>query len=218
MQKLTLYFDYISPYAYLAWTQVHALAERHAIEVEAVPILFAALLDANGQKGPAEIPRKRAYLFRDVFRTAHRLGVPLAPPASHPFNPLLALRVSSAEMSAGERRALIDAIYLATWGRGIDVTNPATIAKIADGVGLDGAALVAWAGSPAGKERVKQRTTEALDRGAFGVPTMIVEGDLFWGFDSFGDIERKLRGEDPITPALIAPWTTITSTARRPGA
>ncbi len=60
LPALTFYFDYISPYAYLAWTQIHRLAERHRRDVDPVPVLLAALLDANGQKGPAEIVRKRA--------------------------------------------------------------------------------------------------------------------------------------------------------------
>jgi 2-hydroxychromene-2-carboxylate isomerase len=77
--------------------------------VDPSPVLFAALLDATGQKGPAEIPRKRAYTFKDVVRSAHRLGVAIAPPASHPFNPLLALRVASADLAEDQRRALVDA-------------------------------------------------------------------------------------------------------------
>ena len=101
---VTYYFDYISPYAYLAWTQVHRVAAPHGRAVESVPVLFAALLDANGQKGPAEIPRKRVYLFKDVIRSAHSLGEPIAPPASHPFNPLLALRVTAADLPAPDRR------------------------------------------------------------------------------------------------------------------
>jgi 2-hydroxychromene-2-carboxylate isomerase len=217
-RKLVFFFDYISPYAYIAWTQIHALAARHDVVVEPVPILFAALLDANGQKGPAEIETKRLYTFKEVFRTAHRLGVPLAPPASHPFNPLLALRVSSADLNPSDQRALIDALYLATWGKSLDVTDAATVAKIASSVGLDGRTLVAWTASPDAKERVKQRTAEALALGAFGVPSMLVEGELLWGFDSFDDVERRLRGEDPLTPAALEPWTKVAPSARRPGA
>src|ERR1700722_4526563 len=130
MKTITFYFDFISPYAYLAWTQVHALASRHDCEVVPKPILFAALLDANGQKGPAEIPNKRIYTFKDVVRSAARLGVPLAAPASHPFNPLLALRVASAELDARRRRALIDALFAATWVESVDVTDAKSVADV----------------------------------------------------------------------------------------
>ncbi|MBC7052108.1 2-hydroxychromene-2-carboxylate isomerase, partial [Salmonella enterica subsp. enterica serovar Enteritidis] len=77
------------------------------------------LLDAHGTKGPAEIPAKRIYTFRDAYRKAHRLGLPpLRPPPSHPFNPLLALRVASSELDPATKRRLIDALFQATWVAG----------------------------------------------------------------------------------------------------
>src|SRR5580700_6920676 len=142
MKSITFYFDFISPYAYLAWTQIHALAARHECEVVPKPILFAALLDANGQKGPAEIPNKRIYTFKDVVRSAARLGVPLAAPASHPFNPLLALRVASADVDRERHRTLIDALFAATWVRSVDVTDVKNVVDVVQRGGLDGQALV----------------------------------------------------------------------------
>ena len=141
MKTITFYFDFISPYAYLAWTQIHVLAARHECEVEPKPILFAALLDANGQKGPAEIPNKRVYTFKDTVRSAARLGVPLAAPASHPFNPLLALRVASAEVDAQRSRSLVDALFAATWVRSVDVTDAKNVEEVVQKAGLDGQRL-----------------------------------------------------------------------------
>src|SRR5262249_60031058 len=86
---IDFHFDFISPYAYLGWTQIHALAARHGRAVRPVPTLFAALLNHSGTLGPAEIPLKRVYIFKDALRTAQVFGVPLEPPPSHPFNPLL---------------------------------------------------------------------------------------------------------------------------------
>jgi 2-hydroxychromene-2-carboxylate isomerase/predicted enzyme related to lactoylglutathione lyase len=217
MKKLTFYFDFISPYAYLAWTQIHALAARHGCEVVPRPILFAVLLDANGQKGPAEIPRKRIYTFKDTVRSAHRLGVPLAAPASHPFNPLLALRVASEDSKPDAQRALIDALFTATWERSVDVTDAKNVAEIARGAGLDGARLVEWAGSPEAKDRVKRTTAEALEAGAFGVPTMVVEGELFWGLDSLPNLEQCLEGRDPLKGATYGAWAKVVPSASRPG-
>src|SRR5262245_66075664 len=115
MAELRFCFDYVSPYSYLAWTQIHALAAKHGRDVAPWPVLFAALLNAAGTKGPAEVPRKRIYVFKDCLRIAHRLGVPLAPPPAHPFNPLVALRVSSLAMDAAKKRALVDALFAAVW-------------------------------------------------------------------------------------------------------
>ncbi len=200
---IELQFDFISPYAYVAWKRVHALAERHARTVVATPVLFAAILDALGQKGPAEIPAKRVYTFKDAFRKAHRAGLPLVPPPSHPFNPLVGLRVAAALASepALQRRA-IDALYDATWGTGRGIQTPELVASALDGAGLDGAALVARTSDPAVKERLRRETERAIAGGAFGVPTLVVDGELFWGTDGLDFADAFLRGEDPLPKDL----------------
>lgn len=209
-------FDYISPYAYLAWTQVHDLAARHGREVEPVPVLFAALLDAWGQRGPAEIPPKRVYVFKDVLRHAYRLGVPLVPPPAHPFNPLLALRASSLPMAPDARRELINRLFRETWGGGRGVTDPAVIAEVASRVGLDGAEVVRRANDPDAKERLRAQTAQAVADGVFGVPTLVVDGELFWGFDSWPHVETRLRGEDPVDDARVRQWQDLPAAAVRP--
>ncbi len=212
---LRFYFDFISPYAYLGWTQVHALAARHGRDVEAVPILFAALLNHYGHKGPAEIAPKRAYMFKNVLRLAHRLGVNLQPPPAHPFNPLLALRVASLPMAAADRRRLIDALFAATWGGGGGVMQPEAVARAVQAAGLDAAALLQEATSPAAKDRVRQQTDEALGQGVFGVPSVAVDGEIFWGTDAFADVEDFLRGQDPARPELVQRWVNLPAAAQR---
>src|SRR5690349_24411474 len=83
------WFDFISPFGYLAWQRIHSLVDAHGRDVVYRPTLFAALLNHWGQLGPAEIPPKRVFVFKQVLRRAHVLGVPLVPPPRHPFNPLL---------------------------------------------------------------------------------------------------------------------------------
>jgi 2-hydroxychromene-2-carboxylate isomerase len=214
-EPIRFLFDYLSPYAYLAWTQVHALAERHGREVEPVPVLLAALLQAHGHKGPAEIPPKRVYTFKHIVRLASRLGVTVLPPPSHPFNPLLALRVSSLPMASETRRALVDRLYAATWTGGPGVEDASAVARIASEVGLDGDAAVAEAGADQVKRRLRAQTEAAIAAGAFGVPTLLVDGELFWGLESLPDVERYLRGEDPVDASDIARWLDLPATATR---
>src|SRR5687768_5736520 len=103
-EPIRVHFDFISPYAYIGWFSLRAIAARHGRAVEPVPTLLAPLLDAYGQRGPAEVPPKRAYLFKDASRKAHREGLgPLVPPPAHPFNPLLALRASSLPLEPDAR-------------------------------------------------------------------------------------------------------------------
>lgn len=211
---LRFFFDYLSPYAYLAWTQAPALAARHGRELTPVPILFAALLSHHGSRGPAQVPPRRLYVMKDAIRLAHGLRVPLAPPLAHPFNSLLALRVSSLPLEADARRRLIDGLYAAVWAGSRDVADPAEVARIAGEAGLDGPALVEQAGLPEAKERLKQQTAEALALGAFGIPTLVADGELFFGLDSLPHLERFLRGEDPIDPELLRRWEALPVGAR----
>ena len=155
--SIVFYFDYISPYAYLASTQLPALAARHAREIRAVPVLFAAMLDASGARGPAEIPMKREYMFRDVNRLAKMLGARIEPPATHPFNPLAALRMSHA---ANDWR-LVEALYRATWCEARRVDRPEVVIAVANEIGLDGEALFEQSQGAEIKARLRSATPYA---------------------------------------------------------
>jgi len=195
---IRLYFDYESPNAYLAWTQLPALAERHRCAIEPVPILYAGLLEAHGQLGPGEIPAKASWMMKNLARKAKLLDVELNPPAFLPFNPLLALRVSLLPSAVGERRALIDALFRAVWARALHVSDPSVVEQVANEVGLRGSELVARAQAAEVKAQLRAQTDDAVARGIFGVPSMLVGDELFWGYDDFPYLEMFLAGEDPL--------------------
>jgi 2-hydroxychromene-2-carboxylate isomerase len=207
MPSIRFYFDYESPNAYLAWTRLPTLAGRHGFTVEPVPILYAALLDAHGQLGPGEQPAKGRWMSKNFLRKAALLGVPLNPPAFLPFNPLLALRVSILPLEAERRRALIDALFQAVWVRGLHVSDVAVVEEVANELGLPGAALVAQAQTPEIKSQLRTRTDEAIAQGVFGVPSMMVGEELFWGYDDFPFLERFLAGRDPLDAGVWQRWS-----------
>lgn len=212
---MVFYFDFISPYAYLAWKRVHALGDAHGRTIEPAPVLFAAMLDAHGTRGPAEVPAKREYVFKDASRRAALAGLPLVPPPAHPFNPLLALRVASIELDPRVRRDVIDALFDATWGGGPGVTDPAVVAAIVSRAGADGEELLSAAQGEAVKRRLRERTDEAISRGAFGVPTLFVDGELFWGYESLDLAARRMDGADLIDDALLSRWRDLPAGAQR---
>jgi 2-hydroxychromene-2-carboxylate isomerase len=221
MDGLRYYLDFISPYAYLGWPQARTLAERRGVPLRPVPVLFAALLDSHGQKGPAEIEPKKLYTFKHVTRLARDLGVPLQPPPAHPFNPLLALRVASLPgLSDEQRLRVVDVLYELVWAKGEGVTDPVAVARALDGAGLPGAAMVAEASTPESKERVRKQTEDAIARGVFGVPSIEVEstGEIFWGQDSIPHVEKHLAGEDAMTREWLERWRDLPAGAIRPGA
>jgi 2-hydroxychromene-2-carboxylate isomerase len=213
---IRFFFDFVSPYAYLAWTQIGPLAARFERELEPVPVLFAALLNDNGQKGPAEIPRKKLYMMKDCLRSAARLGVPFGPPPSHPFNPLLALRVASLPMTTAARCALVDGLFKDVWGGGgRGVTAVGVVTEVAMAAGLSGLRAVEDAKSAESKERVKRQTDEALTLGMFGVPTAVVGAELFWGLDALPNLERFLDGKDTLDPEVFEHWASLPASATR---
>lgn len=204
---LRFYFDYISPNAYLAWTQLPAIAKRHGVTIEPVPVLFARLLEAHGRLGPAEIPVQMQWMWKNVLRKASQLGVPFHPPVFHPFNPLLALRASSLPLPAEDRVRLIDALFSAVWARGLHVSDARVVARVADEAGLSGAAIVTAAEDAEIKALLRTRTMEAIGRKVFGVPTMEVGDELFWGYDDFPYLDLYLAGKDPADPAEWERWS-----------
>ena len=215
-EPLAFYFDFISPYAYLAWHGVHRLAEKHGRSVTPVPILFASLLNAHGHKGPAEIEPKRLYTGKHVMRLGHDHGLRLVPPPVHPFNPLLPLRVACLAMPAADKRRLITAIYDAIWAEGGGVHDEPLLARALTAAGFDAAALIAEAKTDAVKLMLREQSDRALALGCFGVPTIVADGELFWGFDAFPHIDRFLAGKDPIDPVQLEKWKkAVVSGAKR---
>ncbi|MFI5296701.1 MAG: 2-hydroxychromene-2-carboxylate isomerase [Polyangiales bacterium] len=212
--EIRFLFDLVSPYAYLASTQVRALGARHGREVVAVPVLFAALVDASGAQGPAEIPAKREYMYRDVNRLAAALDVPINPPATHPFNPLAALRASHAVDDMAVRWRLVDALFRAAWVDERRIDQPDDVACVATAVGLDGNELATRAAATEAKRALRAATDAAIADGVFGVPTMIVDGELFWGVDSLHLLDRFLSGET-IDADRLARWRAIAPSAER---
>ena len=101
--SIKFYFDYISHNAYIAWTQIDDLAKKYSRQIEPIPVLFAGLLNAHNQLGPAEVKAKRNWMLGNTLRKAAVLNIPLNPPASHPYNPLLSLRASLIEVENGKR-------------------------------------------------------------------------------------------------------------------
>jgi 2-hydroxychromene-2-carboxylate isomerase len=214
---IRVFIDYISPYAYIAWHQLKPLAARHGRALEPAPVLLAAMLNAHGNLGPAEVPAKRAYVFKDAYRKAHMAGLPpLTPPPAHPFNPLTALRITHAVEDRAAQARLIDAIFAAVW-TGVGIEAPGALEAAIEAAGLDAAALLARAADAEVKDRLRRATDEAIAAGAFGVPTFCDDlGELFWGVDALQAFDAYLAGHDPVPADLVTRWATLPASAQRP--
>lgn len=191
MVELEFFYDFVSPYSYLASTRVEAVAARAGATLRWRPFLLGGVLKATGNRAPIEVPAKGRHMWIDLGRWARRLGVPLQQPAVFPASSILALRAALAAESLGKLVPFSHAMYRAYWGEGQDLSQAAVISAAAARAGLDGAALLAAA--PAFKEALQRQTQEAIDRGAFGAPAFFVAGELFTGNDRLDFVEEALR-------------------------
>jgi 2-hydroxychromene-2-carboxylate isomerase len=171
------YFDFVSPFAYLQSEQLGSLPPRLSVRYR--PVLFAALLDAHGQKGPAEIPAKRVFTYRFCVWKAKKLGIPLRFPPEHPFNPLPLLRLAIACDCAPDA---VHRIFRFVWRHGRLPDLPIEWAELEHELGvIDAGSRIA---SAEVKDALRRNTDEAIARGVFGVPTLAIGDALFWGSDA----------------------------------
>jgi len=189
MMKGKLYFDVISPFVYLMLEQMDRLPDDLSVQYR--PILLAGLLNHFGHKGPAEIPSKRVFTYRKVLLEADKLGVPLRFPPAHPFNPLPLLRLA---LLVGDDLARIRTITRRVWADGVVPATPEELDELGDKLGVADASQAI--GQDEVKQQLRQNFEEAMADGVFGVPTMVVEGQLFWGADSIDMLTAFLADPD----------------------
>jgi 2-hydroxychromene-2-carboxylate isomerase len=171
------YFDFVSPFAYLQSEQLAALGPR--AELRCRPVLFAGLLEAFENKGPAEIAGKREFTYRFVVWRAKELGITLKFPPEHPFNPLPLLRLAHAYDCRPE---IIHKIFRFVWRDGRMPDLPIEWAELVDQLGVtDADARIV---DPEVKLALRRETDRAIERGVFGVPTLAIGNELFWGADA----------------------------------
>jgi 2-hydroxychromene-2-carboxylate isomerase len=184
MRTATWYFDFVSPFAYIG---LHRLKELPAdLAIEYKPVLFAGLLNHWGQKGPAELATKRRYTYRWSHWWASSLGMPLRYPAAHPFNPLHHLRLA---IACGSKPEAIRAIFEELWTTGADASDQGRFAALANRLGVATDSL----GTPEVKDALRKNTEAAVASGVFGVPTIEVDGELFWGADAIDFLNAFLK-------------------------
>jgi len=189
--EIEWYFDFVSPFSYLQHERLPEL-EEHA-RVACRPVLLAGLLEHWETRGPAELAPKRRFTYRYVLWYAREHDIPLRMPPAHPFNPLPPLRLA---VALGCDRDAVARIFRFVWRDGRDVADPEEWAALCRALGVDDVA--ATVADPAVKSSLRESTEQAAERGVFGVPTIAVRDDLFWGVDATDMVADVLRD-----PALL---------------
>ncbi len=197
MTKLDYYYDFVSPFSYLLHEQLHRLPKT--VELIYIPVLFAGLLKHWGNLGPVEIDQKKIFTYRHTTWLANKLELPFRIPDTHPFNPLPYLRLSIAKDNDPE---LVTSIFRAIW---TSEDNPATDTgrqAIWRSIGIpDADDLI---NNAEVKSALISNTQMATEQGVFGVPSICVNGEMFWGLDSFEILLDYLKNPDLLDSASMA--------------
>jgi 2-hydroxychromene-2-carboxylate isomerase len=191
MAALEFFYDFTSPYSYLASTRVEDLARRTGAAIRYRPFYLGAVLKITGNRSPIDTPAKARHMLVDLERWASRLGVPFRWPPVFPVPSLLPLRCALGAEKQGKLAPFTHRVYRAVWAESREIGAPEAVAALASEVGLDGAALVAAA--PLEKEALTRQTQEAVDRGAFGAPTFFLGEQMWVGNDRLDFVEEALR-------------------------
>jgi len=199
MKEVAFYFDFSSPFAYLAATQIEEIAARKGAKVLYRPFLLGALFKAIGTPNVPlfAMPEAKRKLYElDLFRWADHWGVPLRFASRFPMNTVKPLRMVLAAEEACVPR-LVEGIYRAYWALDRDISEDDELVRIANDVGLDGAGLVRMTQDEGLKQKLKDVTDEAVKRGVCGAPCFLVSDLLFWGQDRLLFVEKALSGWRP---------------------
>lgn len=191
MKQITFYLDFISPYAYLAFEELPLALLGLSYSVTYKPVFLGGLLKHNAMLGPAEVPPKRAWIYRHVQWLAHSRGVALDMPALHPFNPLGLLRLAVATDATGQpNRSVCETLFHHVWRGGADAADAQRLAALTETL-----APVQDPASAQVKAQLKAHADQAIAAGVFGVPAFEVDGKVFWGVEGLPMLRAYLDGD-----------------------
>lgn len=196
-ESLEFYFDFSSPYGYLAAERIDELAAKYGRKVKWRPVLLGVIFKATGAAPLTTVPLKGDYAKLDFVRSARFMGIPYNPPSRFPLPTQMAARAYYwlHDRDCAMARAFAKAVYRAFFVEDRDVSDPEVVLSIAAAVGADRAAVAEAVESLEIKERLKAEVAAALEKGVFGSPFILCDGEPFMGADRLPQLEARLAGK-----------------------
>lgn len=185
-KSIEFFYDVVSPWSYLAWTQIEKVAERQQANLQYRPFLLGGVFKATHNQSPMSVPAKGAHMLIDLKRWAERYGVPFNMPGNLPVSSLLAMRCLTA-LETKDIPFATEKLFTAFWVKGEDISERYTL------IDLLGENILQKANHDFTKEKLKVTTNEAVKRGAFGAPTFFVGDEMFFGSDRLEMLENHLQ-------------------------
>jgi len=194
-EPIEFYFDFSSPYGYLAAQEIDRIGEARGRAVSWKPILLGAIFPTTGSQPLLNIPLKGDYARIDLPRVARRVGVPFAMPTPFPFMSVAAARAFYwlADQDAAKAKGLAKAVFHGSFGEGRDMSGAGAVVEVAGGLGIDPAVLGAALQEQKVKDRLRAEVDGAIGKGVFGSPFFLVDGEPFWGNDRLQDVDGWLE-------------------------
>jgi 2-hydroxychromene-2-carboxylate isomerase len=195
MKEITFYFDFLSPFSFFAWKELH---HRNELKITYKPAALGPLLNHWGIKGPGEVEPKREFLLKQCLRYAAKNNIAFTTPKTHPFNSLYALRLALKSTAAELQPQVIKALWEAGWEKRIDMGEPDELKAALSAANLPAEELFEKSFSKEARAELKNNIQEAISLGVFGVPSFVAGEELFWGKDAISDLMDFLDGKDSL--------------------
>ncbi len=192
-KTVEFYFDFGSPYSYLAYKALPGIAAAQGAEILWRPMLLGGVFKATGNHSPVDIPAKSQWLHQDLQRWAKRYGAVFRNNPHFPVNTLVLMRgATGLQMRGTDFGKYVEAMFRAMWEEARNLGDPAEIAAVLRQAGFDAEAFLALVNDAEVKEKLKKNTEEAVARGVFGAPTFFVGDEMFWGQDRLDFVAEAL--------------------------
>jgi 2-hydroxychromene-2-carboxylate isomerase len=196
-QQFDFYFDFGSLASYLAHTQLPRITAETGAHPVMYPMLLGGVFQATGNASPMAVPAKGRYVFIDMKRFADEYGVPLVMNHHFPIITTTLMRGATAlQMQSAEAfQRYMDCIYRGIWVEGLNLNEPAVVGDVLSRAGFDPASVLAMANEQATKDKLKEVTMRAVERGVFGAPTFFIGKDMYWGQDRIEQVIKALKSK-----------------------
>ena len=200
MKELNFYFDFLSPFSYFAWLRLQSHPE---INIKYKPVALGPLLNHWSIKGPGEVQPKREFLLKQCLRYSAKHNIAFTTPKTHPFNSLYALRLALKSTAGDLQSEVIKTLWLAGWKTRIDMGEPEELKRALHEAGLPSEELFEKSFSKEARAELKSNIQEAISCGVFGVPSMVIGKEVFWGNDAMEDMLSYINGTDLLDRAKL---------------
>jgi 2-hydroxychromene-2-carboxylate isomerase len=191
--RIEFFFDFISPYSYIAYNRIDWLKEQTGAEIVFRPFFLGGVMNDAGNSPPANVAAKGKWMWTDLKMHAARYGIEMEMNPSFPFNTVNLMRGCFPAEDEGVLRPYCDTCFRAVWAEGRNMADKETAIEALNEAGLDGEKLMAGAAAPEAKEKLKANSDEAVRRGAFGAPTFFIGEKMYFGQDRMEFVADALK-------------------------